>query len=587
MTDDSKPRRFGFGREQGFRLALAWFATVLASAGAPAFAERPADSLLKLAPADSGMVLAVEEFRAFADRVGRSPQAGAFARLPTVLAWQNSADAKPFHAFRKQVETVVGVSWKTIRDDVFGDAVVLALHMAPDRPVEEARGVLMVRPRDPKLLRRLIQLMNDAQNAQGMLEEVKTVEYRGRSYVVRRFKGGNKRLDCYAIFEDGVLVWSNDEALVKGAIDRKLDGSTSLLDRPEFVEFRDGMPQHSAAMLYVDPRTIERLIVLTPTPTKSEDQRSRAVALRALKALRGAGLAVEWRDGLLLHSREILDPNAVPEWIKTWGGRTDSADALARRIPRGSVVVLAGLIDLSAAYEGVLSLLNDDEKPRLELLLQAARCALAGEDPVRSIFPKVGPAAVVYLDAPSGVSPARFDVVGAVQLFAGNSSSGGLTAALDNALRTILTLYALDPKRQAMGLRVEMIERKGRRLTRIAGGPTPFVYAFGPGWLAVGSTVEGVGRFDSSIDDNNALAKLRKVHFPDARWSAGVDLARLAELAKANRADLLGRFGGEREFEQSVALLELFPTAFAAMTIDPKFRSIHRVIGLVDSVPAK
>ena len=57
---------------------------------------------------------------------------------------------------------------------MLGDAVVFALRLPPERPADptHAQGLLLLKARDPALLKRLIDLVNTLQKNNGEISEV-------------------------------------------------------------------------------------------------------------------------------------------------------------------------------------------------------------------------------------------------------------------------------------------------------------------------------------------------------------------------------------------------------------------------------
>ncbi len=144
-------------------------ATTAAEPGA-----RPADALLKLVPPDAGVVLTVEGLRDHARAFAASRLAAELWELPAVKAWLDSEKYQQFQQSRAQIEALVGANLTELRDELLGDAVVLALRLPREGAADasQARGLLLFRARDQALLERLIHVVNTGQKESGELAQV-------------------------------------------------------------------------------------------------------------------------------------------------------------------------------------------------------------------------------------------------------------------------------------------------------------------------------------------------------------------------------------------------------------------------------
>jgi hypothetical protein len=540
--------------------------------------------LLRLVPRDAGLTLVVSDLRSHVREVAGSPLAKAFWELPSVKVWRDSEGGRKFARAREHIERSLGTPIATIRDDILGDAVVLALHLAPDAPPEAARGLLLIRARDRALLARLIDLGNGAAGA-----EVVEAGAGDRRYVARTFPRGGREPDYYRIFDDGTFAWSNSEALLRGALGRRLgdDPASGLGDDSAFRKVRAGLPARALAMLFLDPKFAARVLQAAPKSGHPDDDRAAEILGRYLRTVEGIGLALEWRDGVLLHVHEAYDPKAIDPRLVQWTKSGTTPDGLARRIPASALAAAAAPIDFAAAYDALVEHVPSTDRPRLDVVTDALRGILLGRDLRAQILPRVGPAVVAYLDAPSE-GAGRLPLVGAVEL-RDEPGERGVASALDNALRTLLCLYALDPKHGATAVRVESRQAGPLRVTALGGPNAPFAYGIGPDFLVVGTSADAVARFGTAEPDAR-LAPIKASFFPDARAYAAVDVTRLTRWARARREPLSRRLAAARgvtpeaaarDLDGALALLGLFDAAFAAVAVDPGFEAVHQTFGLV------
>src|SRR6185312_4378518 len=82
------------------------------------------------------------------------------------------------------LQKIFDVDRPTFRDDILGDDVVLAYRPAPDE-----HGLVLVRPRRPELLARLVDRVNDIQQQNGELKALDVLTYKGTTYRRRNDRG--------------------------------------------------------------------------------------------------------------------------------------------------------------------------------------------------------------------------------------------------------------------------------------------------------------------------------------------------------------------------------------------------------------
>jgi hypothetical protein len=321
-TDSSslqKPRRRAIKTRLRVALCVSGAVWLVLAAGASGFAQdrssiSPAGGLLRLVPPDSAIVLTVDGLRDQLRALNGSELYTGLRQLPAVKAWIESEKAQQFLHSRIQIETFLEAKLSDICDDLLGDAVVLALRLAPDAPADssQARGLLLFQARDRALLERLIQTVNNKQKASGELAQVTDRKHGGTIYRMREFPpAAGRPSEWYVTYPDGLFAFSNSEHLIQSVIDRKAssdprsspdhsrtrDASGSEIDRglsevTRFQAAKRRLPANALARLFVEPRQIERLIAASPQPNKASEPRILPMLERYLAAVNYAGAAL-------------------------------------------------------------------------------------------------------------------------------------------------------------------------------------------------------------------------------------------------------------------------------------------------------
>jgi len=299
----------------------------------------PADGLFRLVPPEAAATLAIEDLRQHARDFLASPVAERLQRLPVFQEWLASGSFARFDQARQRIESVMGERVATIRDELLGDAVVLALRAAPDGRPEGARGLFLVRVRNRPLLDRLMRDFNAAQKRSGELVENIRLSRLGVTYWGRKFRQGPqaRRLPEYlTVLDDDTVAWSNAEDLIQGVIDRRAGTTRSLADEPRFQQVRRRLPGGAAVSLFVDPPFLSRLLADSARPPKGQGpagDRMAALVGRYVSAMDYLGAALTWRDGIVLHTEEVLDPQKLDPWVRRWAAQR--AEIAPRPASRG------------------------------------------------------------------------------------------------------------------------------------------------------------------------------------------------------------------------------------------------------------
>lgn len=559
-------------------------ATVVAGEGA-------ADPLLKLVPADAGLTVAVEDLRGHAREFLASPLADGLRRLPAVARWRESPGVVELRRSLGQVEALLGADLATVRDEVLGEAVVLSLWVPPGRNPDAARGMLLVRVADRALLDRLVDGLVAADAKDDSLRRGVDRSYGGVSYRVREFAPGQRDDEYYAKIDEHVFAWSNSEALIRGAIDRRSASAGGLAGLGPFAETRRGLPSRAAVSLFLNPRFLERVLEQVPDSEKPEQRRLLGALSQYVAALTYAGAALEWRDGFVVHTHEVLDPARVPPALKRWAEAGSSFDRALARVPATALAVAQGGVDALGAFDLFRDLLPDNDRERFDAFLVAFQGLLMGVDLRGGVLPNLGPGVTAYLDRPDGPSPARLPLVVAAR-FAPGTDGAKAASAVDNALKTLLAFHALDPK-HGEG-RLKLVTRPAAGATVVSlDAETPYAYAVHNDRLVMATSAGLVahaletpaagaapGRFDS----------LRERWFPGASNFACVDLNALHEFADGHRPGLSQRLATRQNRPVSetsadlgcaLELIRLFDAVYLTSKAAPNLKSVHRAFGLV------
>ena len=225
------------------------------------------------------------------------------------------------------------------------------------RPIpSQARGLLLLRARDPALLDRLIVGGQRGPAGRAASWSGWTIFRRGETtYHVREFPAGSGRPpEWYVGYPDGTFAFSNSEEMIQGVVDRKppvrSGGSRSSAAKPGNIATGPGLGDLPRAdRPSVDgcrsgpwpvctwiPARSSGCWAMAPRAAKPSDARVLALLERHLAAVEYAGAALVWRsDAIVVHAVETLDP--VPGgWLAPpLGGRCAALSVRSSVASRG------------------------------------------------------------------------------------------------------------------------------------------------------------------------------------------------------------------------------------------------------------
>ncbi len=574
------------------RRLAAFLAVWLSLAVLPTLGAGLADPLLRLVPGDSGATLAVENLKGTFRDVRESPLYAGICRLPVVKEWLRAGRFQGIHDAVEKVEQTLGEKIGVIRDDLLGEAFVLALHVPPGGRTEEARGILLVRIPNRELLDRILDRVNSAKMARGELRRVAERTHRGVTYHVREAPQGGREEEFYASLDDHVFAWSNSEALIQGTIDRQAGKAQSLSDEPTFRAVRDGLPGRAIAALYVDPRFAAKILASSVSNPKPGDERVFALVSQYVSALRYAGASVSWRDGLIFQTREVFDNEKLTPGMKRWGARRPTPDAVLQRIPATALIAAGGSVDPVAILDTVVGLVGPADRGRLATLFEALKGVMLGLNVREEVVAHFGPGLVAYLERPDAKDrEGKLPLVVALE-FARDPSGIKAGAAVANGLRTVLAAHVFDPKNNAGEATIQSKPVEGSDVVALS-LKTPYAFALAEGRLILGTSTGAVSRALVAQNDpasGRVFTRFREELFPDATHFVAADLKSIHDFTSRARTVVARRLAARqkiteaeaaRDLDQALALVELFDVAFVASVVEPGFTAVNRSIGLV------
>lgn len=575
---------------------------------------RPTRELLKLIPADAGVVLTLDDLRGHTRELLSSRLAGEFLKLPAVKAWFDGEKYRELETARETIEQILKVSPADIRDKVLGDAVVLALSFPDGEPFDPAkfRGVLLLKAAEPALLERMIGHFNALQKQNGQIAEVVERVSGKTHYYLRTYPAeSGRQADAYVLFPDGTFAISNASGLIADVIGRRTGwgrgtslSPNSFADLPRFRDVDRRLPDQAVARLFVDPRVLSRILSASPQPATEDDRQGLAIVQGLIASMNFAGVGLVASGGrIALHAVETFDSREFERLFGAVAEPAGSAD-LPLRVPSSALAVASLRLDLRTAYQHLVRWVPEADRPRLANIETVVSGIFLGQDLRTHVLPALGPGVLGLIDAPrdedlaAGTGEAAlgawpFPTVLSVEM-ASDPARASIAHAAENAMRTFLAALCLDEQRAEGLSRIASRDVAGVAVLTLE-PPIPFACAVDARGhrLVLGTSADAVASFLARADDPAAgdrFRRLRSRAFPEAQTFLCLDLTAAAKVTEKHRPRLAKWIATRdnrpvadvsRDLDQVIGLAQLFEAFFITSRFDAGDHTGQQTLGLL------
>jgi hypothetical protein len=529
------------------RLAvLPTFLALLLSSPSPA--ATPRDELLRLVPEGVGFCLVVQDLRGHLERLQASSFMDSFRRSPLGKGLQTAEETRKLLSLAEALQKKLDLDFDRLRNEVFGDAVVLADHPGTaDKPADRY-DLLLLRARDPQVLADLIDKLNRYQEKQGELKKLEEREYRGQKYWRRE----EAHHDVYYLLKGPILVVASQEAGLQRAVDRDLQTSAEE-ETPVVRQLRLHGADKALLALWINPRAYDADL------QKRTGQAGEAEAT-VLKTFAGYWQALDslvvtagWRKEFEATLSVRADVKRLPEAARRYLAEACRPSDVSGRFPDDALLTATGRVDLGALVEVIGGFLSPDEREALGKNLQRTLGASLGKDLTGEVLPALGPDWGLCVTAPPRGDKRWFPhVILAVRAGPGPKKD----APVDEALLLALHSYAMlavvghnsqhkDPREQ---MSLESVWQDKVKVHYLACNSFPAglqpAFALSNGYLVLASSPEAVRRFGAASRSVPAAEE-----FSILRLSLG----ELREYLKEHRAELAKAVAEKNQLTQEEA----------------------------------
>jgi hypothetical protein len=472
----------------------------------PLQAATPREELLRLVPDSVGFCVVVQDLRSHAAALQNSPFLEQLRQSPFAVKLRKSDDLKKLDHFQSKMKEKLGLDWTKLRDDILGDALVLAYRPGPPGKPEQEQGVMLLRARDAKVLADLIARINKVQKEEGELKELNERQHNDGVYYRRLEYDKRAERDKPPTFyyvHDAILAVSTQEDMLRQVIDCDRTRSSAVV--PEATRrLRELDAERSLFAVWINPRAFDAEMDAKVAAAPAE--RAAPVKHFALywKALESVVLTLspakqDFSLTLGVRARVAELPPAARRLFR----EAASASDVWRRFPESALLAVGGRIDGASLLDAIGGFLTADARQLLRAALNRQSAALLGEDDfARDVLPSLGPDWGLCITAPAardkhwlphGMLSLRVEVNRGKKTI-----DRKLTGALDFAARLVLFGHNNQHPEQPMTLKTtEVSGQDVRYLSSERGLPSGLQPSYGllNGYLVLSSSLEGMTRF--------------------------------------------------------------------------------------------
>lgn len=369
------------GTESARRSAAVLLATFFALApSARGQTPPPSQELLALVPKDVSFCLVVNDLRGHWQRLEQAPWLKSLKQSPLGQAILHAPQGKDLARFERNLKQHLDIDWRTVRDDLVGDAVVFA-YRAPSAPGDSEQGLVLIKTRRPEVLERLIGWVNDLQTKSGELQALEPRLHQGARYYRRAHA---RNVHFYAV-QGPVFALTSSEPMLQAVLAKNGDGAAIQMS------LRRAEADRSLVALWLNPRAFDSELGAKAKAAVGPEAHLLKGFLAHWQALDAAVVTLDVKDSLELRLSLFARSQDLPAAAKAWFASRSVPSGLWQRFPANSVFALAGRTDFQALADGLLEATPAEVRRLVVDTVSKNVGAALGLDPFKDVLPNLGP----------------------------------------------------------------------------------------------------------------------------------------------------------------------------------------------------
>lgn len=352
-------------------IVIAWFVTSTSAFGQSATFR---SELLQLLPDDFAVAVVMNDLRGHAARWEKSDWLKQFRNSSVGKNMLETPELKQIEQWQADVQKHLGLNWKSLREDILGDTLVLSYTPGPKSKPEDERGLLLLHVRKPETLKDFIKQLNDAQMTSRELKSLKALQHKGETYWQRKEAAKTQ----YYFTKDSLFAFSATEDLLKNVIERHAAPPKT----PWPARFVKAGAERALVTLCVNPRTLDA--ELAPSTKKSEPLPS------YWRTLDGIFVTLSIQDSAEVRISVQAKQEKLPKWASPAFTNTIPVSSLWQSFPESSIITIASVTDFAGSVEALKLLMPEEERNKLTKDSGSIQNFL-GLDPFKEVLPNIGP----------------------------------------------------------------------------------------------------------------------------------------------------------------------------------------------------
>ncbi|QEL19403.1 hypothetical protein [Limnoglobus roseus] len=373
-------------------------AVVLLATALPLVAQptaTPRDELLSLVPSDTAICLIVQGVRDRSQAVAASPLAAWVSQK-----YGTALGAAPELQKLKDVETLftsfLGVTPTDLRDDIFGDAIVLTYKPGPVGKPEQEQGCVMLKARDPAKLAKLVDQLNKVQNATKELTAIVPLKYRGQEYFKRA--KSDDRSEFY-LLDDGLFVFAAQEASIHSVIDQRLAPKNN--PPPIAKSIEQLRVQDAFILCWFNPRKLDTEVKAHIAAAGSaKEKAARQQFAQIWSALDNIAIYLDAKADLEFGVAAAYRADALPGELRSFLQSRPKSSALWQVIPEDALLAIAGRATGRQIMDVLLSFTPAEDRDEVRQEIEKSLGAVIGRQKVPDVLRGIGPDWGVWVTQP-------------------------------------------------------------------------------------------------------------------------------------------------------------------------------------------
>jgi hypothetical protein len=475
-------------------------ALVLLAALAVPAAAAPRDELLRLVPDDVGFCLLLQDLRGHAAALRDSPFIEQVRASALGEMLRGAKEIKRLDAVEDKLRQHLDIDWTRLREDILGDALVLAYKPGPPGKEDAEQGLVLVRAREAKPLADLVERVNKVQKESGELKELEERDHKGIKY----YRRVDRKETAFYSLRGPVLIYSGQEDMLRQALDR--ERAAAATESAVVRALREMGAEKALFALWVNPRALDAEVDAKGA-TASEKEPARAAGHKTIadcwKALDAIVVAVHLDRDLAVSVGVRGRPGAMPAGVRRFLAECAKPSELWRIFPDNALFALALHVNAPALFKAVEDFLSPEARVSLRTQIDGnLGVLLLGQDFVKDVLPAIGPDWGVCVAPPQPGDKGWFpQVLAAVRMEPGPGADS-VQSLLSSLLQLVVTPAIIAHNRahpdRLLSLRKDTIDKQEvKYLSGESVLPPGLQPALGPrdGYLVLASSLDAFRRF--------------------------------------------------------------------------------------------